>query len=189
MTASAQASPAVTWQGTKLRAWMAWHCVNRYGCFPPAVWAGSRNCRAELSGEQLKRTPTDSCAATRGMGGRQCSEQVDAVRCTARQCGRYGRGLDAPEGVRSRLLVSCVLHPPAPLTFAPAATPGGKLIWSALPRLCIQNPRATHRVRRRAGAASQQLHMRHRPLAPANSLHVRLPARAAGSAPLLPSRR
>lgn len=88
MTVSAQCSLAVTWQGTKLRAWMAWHCVNRYGCFPPAVWAGSRNCRAELSGEQLKRTPTDSCAAARG-GTTQCTEQVGAVRCTAHTSGCY----------------------------------------------------------------------------------------------------
>lgn len=46
---SGQQLPAAThpsWQGSRERAWIAWHCVNRYGWVLPAVWGGSRNCRA-----------------------------------------------------------------------------------------------------------------------------------------------
>ena len=39
-----------SWQGSTLRAWIAWHWLNRYGCLPPSVCAGSSHCRALASG-------------------------------------------------------------------------------------------------------------------------------------------
>jgi len=29
-----------SWHGRRVRAWMAWHCVNMYGLFLPSVWLG-----------------------------------------------------------------------------------------------------------------------------------------------------
>ena len=35
-------TPGVSWHGTIVRAWIAWHWVNMYGCFFPAVCARQR---------------------------------------------------------------------------------------------------------------------------------------------------
>jgi hypothetical protein len=41
---------------------MAWHCVNKYGCEPPAVCSGRSHCTAELDGDVLYSIRTESVA-------------------------------------------------------------------------------------------------------------------------------
>ena len=50
-----------TWQGTSDRAWIAWHCVKRYGSFLSAVCDGSSHCRAEASGEVVYLDQWPAC--------------------------------------------------------------------------------------------------------------------------------
>ncbi len=50
------------------RAWMAWHCVNRYGCRFPAVCSGGSHCTAEAWGDAANSMPTCTGWPARMMG-------------------------------------------------------------------------------------------------------------------------
>ena len=49
-----------SWHGKNDRAWIAWNCEKRYGCFPPAVCSGRSHCKPLLSGVVRYATATEN---------------------------------------------------------------------------------------------------------------------------------
>ena len=47
----AQRTRGLSGSGATVRAWMAWHWLNRKGWRPPAVCSGASHCRPSASGE------------------------------------------------------------------------------------------------------------------------------------------
>jgi hypothetical protein len=85
-----------TWQGMSARAWMAWHCVNRYGCAPPAVCSGDRNWMALDVGAVANRTPMVRLVPLGRPGGRETSSGVPRTACASPKLHARGDSSGTP---------------------------------------------------------------------------------------------